>query len=424
MCCEVSKSTTTPLYPRVVNLTKKECSDSVQAEGNDIFATSTLLMETQFDDIRPYTDEELPQVMAQLANHPAITQLVGAFFPQMDQHAFQQELLQLKSIKAFQSTVISKIVQLIIDTTSKGLSYSGLDGLDPKKAYVFISNHRDIVLDSALINYILNKEGFETARIAIGINLLSKAWITHLVKLNKSFVVKRDLPRNEMYAASLQLSAYIRHSIVNDNESVWIAQREGRSKNGDDRTHNGLLNMLGMSKQGELHLHFQDLNIVPVALSYELDPCDGMKLPELYAKANNLPYTKGEEEDYNSMREGIQGQNGRIHVAFGTPIGRLPAVDDTFKKGDLIQQLADAIDAQIHAHYRLWPNAYVAADLLSNTTTHAGRYTAADKAAFEDRLKQVLNKQDIKEERMRELLLNIYANPVINQLNSAVFKST
>ena len=376
-------------------------------------------MDMDFEDIRPYTNEELPHVLAKLTDEPAIAGMIEKYFPQMEVGPFMQVLKQLKTIKEFQSEVISGIVELIIKETAEGLSYDGLDQLDPNKAYLFVSNHRDIVQDSALINYILNKEKFETARIAIGINLLSKPWITHLVKLNKSFVVKRDLPRNEMYAASLQLSSYIRHSITQDSESVWIAQREGRSKDGDDRTHGGLVNMLGMSKDDCIADHFNNLQIVPVSISYEFDPCDSLKLPELYATHREEVYQKKPDEDYNSMRTGLTGKNGRIHISFGTPISNVPKVSPEFKKNEVINFLVNEIDRQIHQNYFMWPSNYIALDLLENSNTQESNYTTTEKENFEKRMKVALSAVDGEEKVLTELYLKIYANPLINQLSEA-----
>lgn len=371
-----------------------------------------------FEDIRPYNNEELPVVLDQLAAEPAMAEMISRYFPQMPLEPFLDRLRKLNTIKQFQGEIIANIVDLIITETADGLSHDGLENLSKDEAYLFISNHRDIVLDSALINYILNKSGFETARIAIGINLLVKPWITHLVKLNKSFVVKRDLPRNEMYAASMQLSTYIKKSITKDHESVWIAQREGRSKDGNDRTHSGLLNMLGMSREEEgLAAHFEKLNIIPVSISYELDPCDALKLPELYAACNKQPYTKKPDEDYISMRTGITGQNGHIHISFGQPVRNIPEVSDTFKKGDVINYLVEEVDRQVHRNYRLWPSSYIAADLLSGQEEFGSHYSVTEKENFKKRMETAVAAVAGDPEVLWELFLKIYANPLFNRIS-------
>lgn len=319
-----------------------------------------------YADIRPYNDSEVVSAIARLiADKDFIKAILHYRFPHLSgpfgwllsplvQFALKRRWAKLTSVQAVQRQVAGFMDRMIDNTTNK-VTVSGLEQLTPGKAYLFVSNHRDIAMDPALVNWCLHHHGFDTVRIAIGDNLLRKACATELMKLNKSFIVKRGAkgPR-EMLKNFSQLSAYIKHSLE-QQQSVWIAQKEGRAKDGNDETDPAILKMFYMEgkKRGEdFATYMAGLNIVPVCLSYEYDPCDIDKINELWQKQTAGSYQKGEFEDIDSIIKGIVGFKGRVHVAFGTPLGDVPAEPE---------QLAALIDQQIWQGYRLFPVNYLAA---------------------------------------------------------------
>ena len=360
-----------------------------------------------FDDIRPYRDEEVPTVLARvLADKEFLDALVRFRFP-----SFPAVLLkalrpivhwQLKKqtntvhdVKSFQA-VIEKYMQHMITSTSAGLTVSGLENLDAQRAYLFISNHRDIAMDPAFTNWALWHNGMDTVRIAIGDNLLTKPFASDLMRLNKSFLVKRgETAPKKIYVALKQLSAYIHHSIVNEKSSVWIAQREGRAKDGLDRTDEAIIKMFAISKPKEQAFadFVRELNIVPVSISYEWDPCDVAKARELYEKATHGSYQKDTHEDVQSIAAGIAGDKGRVHVSFGEV---LRADFDT------PEAVAAEIDRQVIGNYKLFPSNYLAAKALGDETPLQNELFAQ---AFDQRFANC-------PEQYRPFWLTMYANPV------------
>jgi 1-acyl-sn-glycerol-3-phosphate acyltransferase len=360
-----------------------------------------------FDDIRPYRDEEVPTVLARvLADKEFLDALVRFRFP-----SFPAVLLkalrpivhwQLKKqtntvhdVKSFQA-VIEKYMQHMITSTSAGLTVSGLENLDAQRAYLFISNHRDIAMDPAFTNWALWHNGMDTVRIAIGDNLLTKPFASDLMRLNKSFLVKRgETAPKKIYVALKQLSAYIHHSIVNEKSSVWIAQREGRAKDGLDRTEEAIIKMFAISKPKEQAFadFVRELNIVPVSISYEWDPCDVAKARELYEKATHGSYQKDTHEDVQSIAAGIAGDKGRVHVSFGEV---LRADFDT------PEAVAAEIDRQVIGNYKLFPSNYLAAKALGDETPLQNELFAQ---AFDQRFANC-------PEQYRPFWLTMYANPV------------
>lgn len=360
-----------------------------------------------FADIRPYHDNEVaPAISRLLADKEFIQAILHYRFPHLS-GAFgwimapllkvflRRKLAKLTTVRAVQRQVAG-FMDRMIASTSKNISFSGLESLDPNKAYLFVSNHRDIAMDPALVNWCLHKQGFNTVRIAIGDNLLRKPCATDLMKLNKSFIVKRGAkgPR-EMLKNFSQLSAYIKHSL-DDNHSIWIAQKEGRAKDGNDVTEPAILKMFYMDgkKHGQSFSDYMaSLNIVPVCLSYEYDPCDADKINELWQKKVSGHYQKSEFEDIDSIIKGIVGFKGRIHVAFTAPLTEIPAEPEA---------LAAIIDQQIWHQYRLFPINYLAAG-----ATHA----SINDAAVEQWQQRLLSVP----EGARDMLSQLYAAPVIKQ---------
>jgi hypothetical protein len=374
-----------------------------------------------FADIRPYRDEEVPAVLERLLCDPEMLDMLGSHAggrlaglpgwlrrPLLRQ-GLKRQLRGVRDVHGMQM-FIKTYVERMIETTTGGFTVSGLDALDPGRAYVFMSNHRDIAMDPAFTNYALHMAGHETLRIAIGDNLLTKPWVSDLMRLNKSFIVKRKVagPR-ELLAASRNLANYIRHSVQVEGNPVWIAQREGRAKDGKDRTEPAVIKMLGMSrdKQNEdFGEHIAGLGIVPVAISYELDPCDGLKANELHALAEFGKYEKGAQEDVASIGRGIAGRKGRVHVSFGTPLG------DAFENAD---QVAQAVDRQVIDLYCLHPTNLFAYDLLYGEygPVPEGLYLEdgdCDRAEFEARINAL-------PEAHRPYALAIYANAVVSKLD-------
>ena len=323
-----------------------------------------------FADIRPYRDAEVPQVLERLLRDPefliavarlrlgAAARLVPVLWRPLVRYFLARELRSVDDVHGMQMVIKGYLEKMIEDTTG-GLTVSGLDELDPDRAHLFVSNHRDIAMDPALTNYALHREGHQTIRVAIGDNLLTKPWVADLMRLNKSFIVKRSVsgPR-ELLAAAKTLSSYIRQSIQQENAPIWLAQREGRAKDGIDRTEPAVIKMLGLSRDKSsetLAEHIRGLSIVPVAISYELDPCDALKAQELNALASEGTYEKGEQEDVASIGQGIAGHKGCIHVSFGTPL------DSDF---DSVEAVAAEVDRQIIENYCLHPTNLYAHRLL------------------------------------------------------------
>ena len=364
-----------------------------------------------FDDIRCYNDNEYQDVAKRIVKEDALLHALKKYNPDLSFNEISDMLLSYQTINEFQYDMVRRTLENVVKNTMTELTYNGFVDLDCKKRYTFISNHRDIVLDSGLINYELIKEiGFNGCEIAIGSNLLKNPIVKDIVRLNKSFMVKRDLPNQEMIEASKQLSAYIQHVLNDKKESVWIAQREGRAKDGNDITNPGLLKMLCFSAEGNLLEHLKQMNITPVSLSYEYDPCDAIKLPDLLAKANGEVYEKKPNEDSLHMITGIDGFKGNVNIFFCAPI------NDKIEKFAEIKNVANVIDREIQTHYHLWPNNYISYDLLNDSTTYDAYYTAEEKSDFMDYVNIKLKSVELEyNEQARKILFEMYANPLINK---------
>lgn len=371
-----------------------------------------------FEDIRPYKDEEVVGKIQKLIEEEQFQQVIQHVIPEIPYAIFKQQLLSISTVREFQAKVVVPLLDKLLAKSAKGLSFSGLENLEKGKNYLFISTHRDIVLDSALMNYILLKEGFETAEIAIGDNLMKIPWVVDLVKLNKTFIVKRNLPKEQKVAGSLQLSGYINHTIQEKGESIWIAQRSGRSKNGDDRTNPSILKMFNLKgKNANVIDNLRDLEICPVSISYEFNPCDVLTMPELLMVAKGEKYEKEPMEDMLHMAQGIEGNKGRIEVSFGKPLNSsLDELAEIQNKNELLSAISQRIDDEIHSTYKLMPTNYIAFDLLKNTSEYQDHYSAQEKEEFQNYMQKRLANVDAKEELKSEIFLSMYANPVINKI--------
>jgi 1-acyl-sn-glycerol-3-phosphate acyltransferase len=369
-----------------------------------------------FESIRPYNDSEIHEVFERLKKEQTFLKLINYLFPNAKTDEILKKLLNIKSIKQFQSEIMHTFVREIMDTTTAGVTTSGLDDLSPDEHYLYISNHRDIVLDPAILNILIHEHGFDTCEIAIGDNLLIFPWITDLVKLNKTFIVRRNLPGRQMLEASNILSHYIRHTLTEREQSIWIAQREGRSKDGDDKTQISLLKMLNISGNGSVPDNFRELNIVPVSISYEYDPCDYLKAYEFQLKRDNPDHKKTQKDDLLHMSVGMRGWKGRVHFAFGAPVnGELKALESINNKNDQFKMLAEIIDNKIHNNYRLWPGNFIASDLLNGESRFKHKYTEKEKEDFVKYIEEHISKvEDGDTAFLRDALLEMYANPVKN----------
>ncbi|MFN4123589.1 MAG: 1-acyl-sn-glycerol-3-phosphate acyltransferase [Flavobacteriales bacterium] len=379
----------------------------MEAVSNEIFTQES---------IRPFFDNEVPDAIERLSKQPSFHTALRFVFPDMRSEELLDKLRSVRSIRDFQTSLIYDAVKRIVRASTQGVKQSGLENLDPKKNYLFISNHRDIVLDSAFLNYLMLGEGFDTTRIAIGSNLLQKKWIYDLVKLNKNFIVPRNVQARQLLEYSLMLSNYIRQSITNDHQSVWIAQREGRTKNGDDRTTPALLKMFAMSYEGDPIAALKELNIVPVSISFEIEPCDWLKAKELYERSINPDYSKKPDDDLESMKMGIAMKKGHVHYHFSSCINeQLDSLADV-NKNDLMKEVATLIDKEIIANYKLFPNNYIAYDLIHGGERFKNEYDSVDKNYFLRHIDHKLMMTLGDEDAIRKNMLMIYAKPLMNKL--------
>ncbi|MFZ0489051.1 MAG: 1-acyl-sn-glycerol-3-phosphate acyltransferase [Salegentibacter sp.] len=369
-----------------------------------------------FDEIRFYEDSEVPEGLRQYVKHPMVKALLHFTFPDKSFREIEEVLMSCQSIRDFQTKVIAHSVARVLERSSEGLSYDGFDRLKKEESYFFISNHRDIILDTSLLNYTLIDHDMVMTASAIGDNLVQKPFLMALSRLNRNFLVKRGIGPREMLKSSQVLSQYIRKLLLEDKRSVWMAQREGRTKDGSDHTQQGVLKMLAMAK-GDLSLaeYFAKLKIVPVAISYEFDPTDVLKMPEILAKRMQEKYVKSANEDFNSIMKGAMGNKGRIHISAGEILTAEDFADIEASETSVNEQLkavAAKIDRVIYENYMLWPANYIAHDLLYNTEEHSEHYTAKEKRQFERRLSRRI---DVKNALELNSYLLMYANPVINK---------
>ena len=374
----------------------------------------------QFDPIRPFEPDELPDVFDRLLQNEQFSSVLAYFYPDVPKEALAAKMHACKDNLDFQKTFCYGFLVQLLARLSKGCDID-IASLDTDSRYTFISNHRDIVLDSALLDKLLIDAGFNTTcEIAIGDNLLKLPWVKDLVRVNKSFIVERALSMREMLMASKRLSKYMHFVIAEKNDNIWIAQREGRAKDSNDRTQEAILKMMVMGGEGSIIDRLKQLHLVPLAISYEYDPCDYLKAAELQARRDNPSWQKGPMDDVTSMQTGIMGYKGHIHYQCADCIDSyLDTIPADTPKTELFRLIADHIDRQIFAGYRLYPNNYVALDLLHGDSAHADHYTAEDKAQFETYLKGQLDKIEMEgkdDAYLRKQMLKMYANPAINQM--------
>ena len=370
----------------------------------------------KFDAIRPFYDSEINEALQDVINDPMMKALMNFSFPDVSDEVWKEQLRKTHSIRDFQCNFIYQSVQKVLEKSSEGLTTSGFEKLNKNTSYLFISNHRDILLDTTLLNASLFEHGLVMTASAIGDNLVKKSFLKTLAKLNRNFLVQRGLAPREMLQSSKLLSEYIGNLLLHENRSVWIAQREGRTKDGNDITNPGVLKMLGMaSDEVNLMDYFKKIKIVPVSISYEYDPTDALKMPQLMAEANNEVYVKEENEDFMTILSGALGQKKRIHIHIGkvldTEIDTIIAENDNCNKQ--IQALAQVIDDAILSNYKLWTTNFIAYDIVNKTNTYSHLYTETEKSLFERRLEMRIDHDN---PIALEGFLAMYANPVVNKL--------
>lgn len=374
----------------------------------------------EFDAIRPWEPEDLPDVFDRLLANEQFRQVLAYLYPQVPFEMIAQKLKACKTNLDFQLAFAYDFVHGVLKKAATGCEMD-CKALDNTKRYTFISNHRDIVLDSAILDVLLVDNKFTTTcEIAIGDNLLSLSWVKDLVRVNKAFIVERALSMRQMLMSSKRLADYMHFAIKEKNENIWIAQREGRAKDSNDRTQKSILQMMSMGGDGSIIERLRQLHIVPLSISYEYDPCDFLKAKEFQLKRDNADWKKGPTDDLVSMQTGIFGYKGHVHYHAAACLDEyLGNLDPEMPKQDIYNKVAAHIDHEIHRNYKLYFGNYVALDLLEGTTIYSDHYTAEQKAKFEQYIAGQLAKIDISnkdEAYLQERLLTMYANPLRNYL--------
>ena len=381
----------------------------------------------EFDEIRPYKAGEMKQAFEELINDRQFSLLLKGFAPWLPK-SIRNGLLRLvfigvKTPLDFQLRFMKPIVWYFVRKYTDGLDFEDSTiSQHPNERFTFVSNHRDIVLDSAFLDVLLNKHDYPTTvEIGIGDNLLIYPWIKRLVRMNKAFTVRRGLTAHEMMKSSQLMSRYIHYAVTQKKENIWIAQREGRAKDSDDRTQDSVLKMLAMGGTGGFSDQLRELNIVPLTISYEYDPCDYLKAQEFQQKRDNPAFKKSKQDDLDNMKTGIFGYKGRVHYHCGTPINTWLDELGELPKNEFFKEVAHRMDKEIHRHYKLYPCNYIALDLLDHPVhpAYSAHYTQEDQQRFEQYLSQQLSKINIpnKDEAfLRERMLTMYANPLRNYL--------
>lgn len=374
----------------------------------------------EFDEIRPYAPEELPGVFDGLLADSQFREIAQSFLKNVPLDVLRQQLHACKDNLQVQKTFFYPLLKQLLSKCSRGYDMDVSAIEDRTKSYTFVSNHRDIVLDSAILAIQLLEKGFPTTvEIAIGDNLLIYPWIKKLVRVNKSFIVQRSLTMREMLASSLRMSRYMHFAVKEKHENLWIAQREGRAKDSNDRTQESVLKMMAMGGEGTIVERLSELNIVPLTISYEFDPCDYLKAKEFQQKRDNPEFKKSKADDLLNMQIGINGYKGRIHYHMAAPVNSWISQVADLPKGEIYGEIARRMDKEIHRNYALYPINYVAADWLDGSSAYEACYSADEKAEAEQYLRERLSMIELpgKDEAfLWRCLLNMYANPLKNKM--------
>ena len=381
---------------------------------------------SEFESISPYTDEEAAEALSKLAEYPLLSKISQQFFPEESPEFLKNVLKSIKTIDEFQVLVMQKVVRWVLDNTAKNFSYDGVANIDPDKKFLALSNHRDIILDPAITQLVLYANGIPMTEIAVGDNLITNKTIEYLIRSNRMIKVVRGISARELYLSSQLLSKYIRLNITNQRSSIWLAQRQGRTKNGYDVTEQGLLKMLDMSGSSDFQKNFEELNIIPMSISYEYEPCDILKARELVI-SRKTKYVKAEGEDLNSILVGIMSQKGNIHLNIGKPLTSEEIAEAAkCDKNDRYQLIRHAVDLRVIDGYRVWKNNYVAYDILNHSFKYSDMYNITDVESFVLYMEHQLDtvEKEINREDLRRIFLEIYANPVVTKELLAKEKAT
>lgn len=369
-------------------------------------------MEDPFREIRHYNEKEAKSALSQLLDNPQFLSAIQMFSTENSYKEIIDEFQHVDSIFKLQYSIIYRLVNFIIENTTNDVEFSGINNIEPDDTYVFVGNHRDIVLDPVFLQKYFLAEKFNTSKIAFGDNLMTSHTLELFFKLNKMVIVKRGGTIREKLINSQLLSKYIHYSLTVENESVWIAQRNGRAKDGIDRTQQGLVKMLVDFSKQDILSGFKKLKIVPVSISYEYDPCDSLKARELILSENNS-YKKRKGEDFESMKQGIFGYKGKVSLVIGKPIvDEIDKIDTTLRNNDKISAMGKFIDQQIHHNFKLYQNNYIAYDIIENSSEFVTHYKEEDKEKFLKYIDKQSVIKDVPKDKMIQYLLKMYANPV------------
>lgn len=376
-----------------------------------------------FSDIAPYNESEFKGAISKMVSEPGFEHAIRWILPDVDYPEFIAQLSGCNNKREFQTRIMANFLNHLEQKTTAGVTASGVENVKTDKSYTFITNHRDIVLDASFINLIFLRHDMKTSEVAIGDNLLIYDWITHLVKLNGSFIVKRNLPTRQALDAARQLSGYIHHAVCEKQESIWIAQRQGRAKDSSDHTQESVLKMLGLAGGGSLAENLAQINIFPAAISYEFDPNDYLKAREYLLRHRDPEFKKSQHDDLFSMETGLMQYKGRVHISFANCISPLiEAIPSDTDKQEAVHQICHHIDCGIHSGYKIYPINYVAYDRAFETDMYHERYTDAELQKVTNYIEGQLDKVDVPDitvqERnfMRTYMYMMYANPLRNKL--------
>ena len=373
---------------------------------------------SEFESISPYTDEEAVEALGKVAENPVISEVSQYFFPDESPDFLKKLLKSVKGIDDFQIMVMSKVVEWVLDHTAHIFSYDGVSNIDRNRGkFLALSNHRDIILDPAITQLVLYRNGIPMTEIAVGDNLISNKFIEYLIRSNRMIKVVRGISARELYLSSQMLSKYIRLNITEQKSSIWLAQRQGRTKDGLDITEQGLLKMLDMSGTSDFRKNFEELNIIPMSISYEIEPCDVLKARELLI-SRSQKYVKAPGEDLNSILTGIKQQKGNINLNIGKPLtSEEIAVASLCDKNDRYQLIRHAVDLRVIEGYRLWKTNYLAYDIVNKTTKYSDKYTVSDIDWFTDYMEHQLDtvEKELDRAALKDIFLHIYANPVVSK---------
>ena len=369
---------------------------------------------SEFESISPYTDAEAAEALSKLADYPLLPHISQKVFPNEEPEYLKNLLKSITTIDEFQVLVMQKFVRWVIETTAKNFSYDSIANINPEKKFLALSNHRDIILDPAITQLVLYANGLAMTEIAVGDNLITSKTIEYLIRSNRMIKVVRGISARELYLCSQLLSKYIRLNITENRSSIWLAQRQGRTKNGYDITEQGLLKMLDMSGTADFQTNFEELNITPMSVSYEYEPCDVLKARELVI-SRKRKYVKAEGEDFNSIVTGIMQQKGNIHMNIGTPLtSEEIAAAALCDKNDRYQLIRHAVDRRVIEGYKLWKNNYVAYDIANHGFKYSHLYDQSDVEQFVSYMEHQLDtvEPEVNREDLRRIFIDIYANPV------------